>query len=144
MIEQLNEAAGHSLSQITTRLVESLCAFEWRGRCFDAQPQELFRPHGLIIWGAPPQTTVELLKVGNKGQLLVGYGTFPARWFAQGDSFAAISKMVDEGKEPPAWGTWDTAEVGNIIRVSLLSKKGKPLGPDDGIELLMWGKSVRF
>lgn len=123
---------------------ESLCPFEWSaGFCFQAMPQILFRPSGLIIWGAPPMASVEQIKVGNCEQLIVSYGRLPARFFSSGDNFAAIMKLLAEGKEYPSWGTWDTCEVGNILRIVIRDKDDKVLGPEDGIELLVWGITVR-
>src|SRR5713101_3865306 len=85
---------------------------------FHAQPMWPFRPRGALIWGAPPGAHVEFFK-GVDLQAMASFGHAPARFFATADSFAQVAKMLEEGKEPPAWCTWDVADVGTIFRVRI-------------------------
>lgn len=87
-------------------------------------------------------STLELAKVGNMHQLLVSYGAFPAKFFSMGKSWEDIQNLLAEGVQPPAWGTWDTCEVGNLLQVRVTSKNGISLGPEDGVHIGMWGLSA--
>ncbi len=81
-------------------------------------------------------------------QAIASFGHCPARFFATADSFAQVAKMVDDGKEPPAWVTWRACELGSVVRVHIVDanfgadgRAGRILGPKDGIELAMWGEA---
>lgn len=121
---------------------EALCAFEHNGSFFMAQPQLLFKPLGLMIWGAPEGATMEAAYVGNMMQLLVSMGKFPAAWFAQSQSFEQIFERAKEGLVPASFGSWDTCKVGMLLRVMIESKTGAQLGPQDGVQIGMWGWTV--
>ncbi len=125
------------------RKVQALCAFEWAGFRFQAQPQMLFKPTGLVIYGAPQDAVFEYAQVGNQQELLVSFGKFPARFFNLDKSFEQIAKDLEQGLEPPAWGDWDTCQMGMNIRVTISAKDGSPLGPDQGVSIGMWGWVVR-
>lgn len=86
---------------------------------------------------------VETMRVGNMQQLSVSHGHLPARFFSMAQSLEQIVELLEKGIEPPSWGDFDTAEVGNTLVVLVRSQQGKVLGPDDGVELCMWGKAVR-
>ncbi|SRR6266404_2943548 len=106
---------------------------------FQAQLQRPFRPSGVAIWGAPAGATVMFFS-GVDVVGLASYGEVPARFFAMGDSFEQISKLLDEGKEPPAWVTWRALPPGGVIRAQVRDHDhGSIIGPRDGIEIAMWG-----
>jgi hypothetical protein len=125
-----------------------LLGFTWTGSFFMAMPQRSFRPHGLAIWGAPPGAMVEQLVV-MQDHVQVSCEPIPARFFAMGDSYAQLGKLIDEGKEPPNWVTWPMCLPGCSIRVGIRTSAvmdhgsgfALSLGPADGIEICMWGQS---
>jgi|SRR5882672_1916726 len=121
-----------------------LLPFEFKEKVgFEAQTQRPFRPSGVAIWGAPAGATV-LFFSGVNVEGLAAYGEVPARFFAMGDSFEQISKLLDAGKEPPAWITWNAVAPGGVVRVQVRNHDhGSILGPSDGIEVAMWGIALK-
>jgi len=122
-----------------------LLPFTWKGQRFNAEPQRPFRPRGLVIWGAPPGATVHCW-IGIHLEIVAAWGDVPARFFASGDNFEQIAKQLEAGKEPPAWVDWHDIRPGVIVQLEVRSRTNVakrtgdlPLGPDDGIELVMWG-----
>lgn len=115
--------------------------FEYVGTKFIARPQRPFKPHGLAIWGAPRGAVLEQALIGTSMQLVCSYSDIPCRFFSYGDSYEQIAKLVNEGKEPPAWCAWDIVHVGMNVQL-YIALDGTPLGPSDGLEVIMWGRSV--
>lgn len=101
-----------------------------------------FRPIGIAIWNAPPKSTTEFF-VGNMMVGISSIGAAPTKFFAMGDNFEQIKKLLDEGKEPPAWITWPVLDVNMRIRIRVFDQYNKLIGPDEGIELVMWGISIK-
>ncbi len=125
------------------RLRRALCGFEFAKGCgFTSFPQREFKPLGLAIWGAPPLATMQQALIGSTNQVLVSYSGVPARFFAMGDSYEQIAKLMDEGKEPPGWCDWDVIELGQRAAVMVRSREGDMLGPDDGVEICFWGTAI--
>ncbi len=120
----------------------ALLGFSFRDGCFWGMPQVSFRPNGLVIWGAPDGAVLEQAVIGNRLEVLASVEGVPVKFFAMGESYAQIAKLLDEGKEPPAWCTWHVITPGTNLRIMIQSKKGKTLGPEDGIELCMWGRAL--
>lgn len=116
------------------RVEQSLCPFTYHAGVWLAQPQRPFRPRGLMIWDAPPKSSVQIM-IGCDLQLVVDVGPLPTRWFSSFQSFEQIAKAIDEQKEPPAWGTWRAVEPGMRIMLRI-----EPASED--LQLVMWGDSV--
>lgn len=51
-------------------------------KVWSSQPEEPFRPVGLMIWGATALTRIHAIKVGNKRQHIISRETCPGRLFA--------------------------------------------------------------
>jgi hypothetical protein len=109
------------------------------GWAFTSMPQRRFVPKGLAIWGAPPGAMVEHIQVRQETPEVSG-APFPARFFASGDSYQQIAKLIDQGKEPPNWITWPEMLPGMRAVIILRNRDGQLLTPADGIELCMWGE----
>jgi hypothetical protein len=116
--------------------------YDQRGGLWWGDPQEPFRPSGLAIWGAPARATVTQCLIGPQLQLVCAFGAVPAKFFAQADSYAQLAKLVELGKEPPAWCAWDPIAPGVRLRLELKASNGLLLGPGDGIECCCWGTAV--
>ena len=66
-----------------------------------ANTQRLFKPRGLLLWDVGA-TQLEMMLIGSNLELVCDFAPVPARWFTLADSFAAVAKAVQEGKEPPS------------------------------------------
>ena len=99
-----------------------------------------FKPRGLMIWDAPPRTTVAHVVIGIGLEMVSSLGPVPARWFMMADSYEQIAKQLDAGKEPPGWNDWSQLEVGQAIRVTLELEK-KPLD-ESAAQLVFWGEEL--
>lgn len=119
-------------------LIRGLLPFELpQGTMLQAFAQQRFKPHGLMLFNCGDLDLL-MQRIGRTEQLVCSFGPVPSRWFGHWESFAALSKAIDEGKEPPAWGDWDSVEVGNIVRLEFSA----PLPPN--ARALMWGTFIRF
>jgi hypothetical protein len=101
------------------------------------EPQRLFLPRGLAVWGAPPGAMVAASTIGMQLQIVAAYGPVPVRFFASGDSYEQIAKKLDAGAEPPTWCDWDPITPGNGARFEFVNEQGLPL--QEPIELAFWG-----
>jgi len=119
-----------------------LCGFGFAAGVWTSYPQRIFKPRGLVIWGAPPGAVLRQATIGQKLEVTVSCEGVPVKFFAFGDSYAQIGKLLDEGKEPPAWCSWSSVIPGSLIRIDIASADGRALTPKDGIELCMWGETV--
>lgn len=117
----------------------TLMGFDWCD-CWQAYPQLPFKPRGLLIWGLTGGETVSA-QIAMNHQLAVSSASIPARFFAQGDSFEQVAKLIEQGKETLNWCDWDRVLPGCVARLYLLSRTREPLGPAHGIELVMWGET---
>ena len=107
---------------------------------FMARPQMLFKPKGLIIWGAPNGAYVEQALIDQNLQIVVAYGGVPCKFFAFGESYAQIAEKLDQGIEPPGWCDWSAVKPGQSVQIRICIDTSKTsLGKPDGIELVMWG-----
>lgn|SRR5262245_40663012 len=97
-----------------------------------------FRPCGLIIWNAPAGSMMTQTLVGNMQQILAGWSPLPTELFSHSKSFEQIEEGLKEGLEPPTWPDFDSAYVGNIIRVYLGDENGQPLY-DPKVRMAFWG-----
>jgi hypothetical protein len=97
--------------------------------------QRPFRPRGVMLWDVPERARVHIFR-GTDLQGLISFGQIPARWFMQWKSFAEIVRDLDAGKEPPAWGTWDTFAPGVMLRLLF----DQPVPDAQGI---VWGETIR-
>ena len=125
-------------------LHEALLPFGYEGNGrWSAAPMRPFRPRGLLIWGAQHGDLVRQIVIGPDNQVMVSFDALPARWFAQADSYEQIAKHFAEGKEPPAWGTWDTIQVGMRAFIQFENRESSRDPGPASIELVMWGHAVR-
>lgn len=115
---------------------QRLTPFVGESPVFEAVPQRLFRPQGLIVWGAPAGATLRVY-IGINLEGAVSWSGIPARFFAMGDSFEQIAKLLDAGKEPPAWIEWPDVQVGHRAAIAFDN-----CPQDAPIELCMWGRTV--
>lgn len=104
---------------------------------YTAEPQRLFHPRGLAVWGAPPGSQLAFSLISNQIQAVVSLGSVPARFFAFGDSYEQIAKKLDEGSEPPTWCDWDVVRPGTTVRLEFSDLDNNPLTV--ALELAMWG-----
>ena len=109
---------------------------------YTAYPQRAFQPKGLAVWGAPEGARVVRVVIGCEYQADVTCNMgIPARWFALGDNFEQLAKLLDAGKEPPNWVDWTPILPGQIARLELVDRHAQPVV---GAEVVMWGLSPSF
>lgn len=103
-------------------------------RFLEAAPQMIFKPRGLMLWGAE-ELNVEAVVIGHQPQLAVSYGQVPALWFMGSQNYEQVVAAHAEGKEPgQGWGSWDDLYPGLLVRLSFDR-------PARGVRALMWGHS---
>lgn len=112
---------------------------------WECVPQEPFLPSGLMIWNAPEMSTIEIILIGNRVELVAGIGPIPAKWFTTQDSYEQVWKAQLEGKEPAGWGDFHIIGVGMRVRIRMASHRSYPANKEkwEKVQLLMWGHSVR-
>lgn len=120
----------------------ALLGFGFHDGLWTSQPQRPFTPRGLLIWGLTGGETLAHCVIAQSLQVLVSVDPVPARFFAQGASYEHIARLIAEQNETPAWCDWDRIQVGCVARLELRARDGRALGPDDGIELCMWGETL--
>lgn len=125
---------------------EALLPFRYKPECkglWQAWAQRPFNPRGLLIWGVEAGDEVTHVIISGTAQLLASWGPLPARWFAMGDSYEQIAKMMEAGKEPPKWGTWTTVEPAMSVQLQLANPHdpARELGPP-AVEVVMWGHAM--
>jgi hypothetical protein len=101
------------------------------------EPQRMFLPRGLAVWGAPAGAMVAASTIGMQLQIVCSYGPVPVRFFSLGDSYEQIAIKLDAGAEPPAWCDWDPITPGHAARFEFVDLEGKPLLTP--LELAFWG-----
>lgn len=131
--------------------------FDQKERVFTTYPQRPFRPAGLCVW-APPGALIEPVLYNDTLQAVASFGRIPARFFGMGKNFAQICEQIKNGIEPSHWCDWETILPGRTVRIEVLLPEGvvlenrpridahatiQRLGPEDGVELVMWGRSIR-
>lgn len=121
-----------------TRIKRDFLGFKWEKSHFQAQIiAGAFRPMGLMLWDCPPRTWMKQTLLGNRLQTLASWDPVPAELFMMAQSFEQIAKHIEEGIEPPTWPDFDSAHIGNLIRVELVDDDGKTVGPP--VRVAMWG-----
>lgn len=128
-------------------VLRALLPFEWNEGAgwFEARTQLSFRPKGLALWGAHlAQASVERIDSGNRIEGVTAVGPVPAQFYAllQGQSYQHLVKMIEDGEPPPFWQEFSSIEPGVSLRV-WVTREGRAIGPADGVELAMWGLTVR-
>lgn len=121
-----------------------LLGFEYNeaAQLWRAIAQRPFQPRGLLLFGVPHGSTLDQCVIGHNLQIVNGCERIPAKFFAMGDSYEQIAKLIDAGKEPPAWCTWSPIGVGQHVHIVLRDALGKSLGPADGVQVVFWGEAV--
>lgn len=107
-------------------------------RVYTAEPQVIFKPKGLMLWGELDDAEVTHVKIGRDYQLVATWGPIPARWFSMAKSYEEVMKAFEEGKDPPGWGEFNVIQLGMHVEVLIDSKK--KLGPT---QILMWGLGIQ-
>lgn len=120
-----------------------LLPFHYENYAFIAWPQNVFRPEGLAVW-APEDAEVEIQN-GMDVDAVVSSGNTPAAFYyamPKGMGYAELAERIEKGETPPkSWQEFRTLEVGNSIKISV-SRFGNVLGPENGVQLVMWGLTV--
>lgn len=85
-------------------------------------PQILFKPMGLIIWGASEHTFIDAMQCGNQSEAQVSSSSIPGRFFEVGKSFDDIKKLAELGEldlslPQRSLLRMDTLEPGMTMRV---------------------------
>lgn len=141
MLDDIDKGPLTFHKRLNDRLVQAMLPFRYCYSAFEAEPQRPFRPKGLVIWDAPKGAEFRQAIIGNRIQLVASCGGIPARFFAYGDSYEQIVAKLDAGLQPPAWGTWDTVQVGHRVVIEI-TLDGNPIGPENGVSLAMWGFAI--
>lgn len=106
-------------------------------RVYSTEPQVIFKPKGLMIWGAPDDAEVMHVKIGRSPQLTATWGPIPARWFSTFQSYEEVAKAIEEGKMPAGFGHFDVIQRGMTVEVHIQSKEKLP-----PTKILMWGLGI--
>lgn len=61
-------------------------------------PQMLFKPMGLIVWGASDQTYIDDIQCGNQSEVQASCSGIPARFFEVGKTFDELKKLAEVGE----------------------------------------------
>ena len=119
--------------------VEALLPFrhggEFAGRYSNewlvAETQKPFQPKGLMLWHADG-LEVSAAYIGTNLELVCGFGSVPAAWFATQQSFEAVVAAQKAGKAAAAWGHWSPVHPGVLVRLQFS-------GPAAHVRALLWG-----
>lgn len=107
-------------------------------RIFSSQPQCIFKPRGLMIWGAPDDADVQQIWIGKNLQVVAALGPIPAKWFSMAQSYEQVELALAAGTEPPSWPDFEAARAAMNVQVNISSQNKLP----PGIKLVMWGLGI--
>lgn len=130
------------VQQGTFRVKRGLLGFDYVGTEFVATCQRPFKPRGLLIWGAPKGATLRHHVIGCDCQVLFSGTPVPVKFFETAKNYEQVAKLLEQGIELPSWCDWDSCGVGSMIRLTINDRQGNPIGPEVGIELVMWGQAL--
>lgn len=125
-----------------TRVYRSLLGFEYDRGEYIGRPQRCFKPEGLIIWGAPDGATIQACMIGCELQILSSWAPVPTKFFSMGKNYEQVAELLRAGIDPPGWCDWDAVAVGHLVKLVIIDRELKVLGPESGIELVMWGRQL--
>jgi hypothetical protein len=120
-----------------------MLGFEWRADlgCYFSVPQHVFRPMGLMLWDLPdPKARIRQCLIGQNLQIVASWSPVPARFFTMGQSYEQISKLVDEGIEPPSWCSFDVVNLGLALKVEIIDSQDRACPT---CQVAMWGLAER-
>ncbi|HEY2404616.1 MAG TPA: hypothetical protein VGI10_01365 [Polyangiaceae bacterium] len=123
----------------------ALLPFEWCGPYFRGSTQVPFKPDGLALWGAElARASVQVIRNGNTIEGITAIGPLPAQFFSllPGQGFQQLHEMIERDEAPHGWAEFSTMIPGVDMWIEVV-RDGKPIGPADGVELAMWGRSFR-
>ena len=124
----LRDVLGNQYITAESRVLPLTCPGQrWFGR-----PDRPMRPEGLLIYGAPERAMVKVWIAGQP-QLSLAHEGLPARLFAATSEAVAIARQLF-----PDWATVETA-IG--FELELRDREAKLLCPDDGCEVVLYGKA---
>jgi hypothetical protein len=101
-------------------------------------PQLMFKPMGILFWGATDQTYIKSVRCGNSHEVAVGgVDNIPARYFEAGKSFEEMKKLAELGELELSIPqrqiiSMSTLEIGNSVSITTS-------GPFKNF--CMWGKT---
>jgi len=114
--------------------VEALLPFrpggEFSNGWLVAETQKPFLPKGLMLWNAEG-LQVSAAYVGTNLELVCGFGSVPAAWFATQQSFEAVVAAQKAG-DAAGWGHWSVVHPGVLVRLQFD-------GPAAHVRALLWG-----
>lgn len=127
-----------------TRTRKALLGFEFSRGCWNAVPQRVFRPLGLMIWGAPSTALVRAVMIGANLQAVASCDPIPVRFFMLAQSFEQVRRLLAEDIQPPGWPDFDTMPLGYTARIEITAYDGVALTLQqaEAIQLVMWGLTV--
>jgi hypothetical protein len=65
---------------------------------FHTNLQMVFKPMGLLVWGATDETSIREIIVGNSGEVTADWEPIPARFFETGRTFEEITALAEAGE----------------------------------------------
>jgi hypothetical protein len=95
-----------------------------------AETQRPFFPKGLMLWNAGG-LEVSAAFIGTNLELVCGFGSVPAAWFATQQSFEAVVAAQKAGAAA-GWGHWTPVHPGVLVRLQFN-------GPAAHVRALLWG-----
>lgn len=125
-------------------LVRSLLPFKFSEPDFVGVCSKVFRPEGLAVWGAEG-AAVEYVLSGCDVDGVCALGAVPAIFYAmpKGWGYADLVGSIEKGETPPkSWQEFQTLAPHVYLRIQV-TRSGRALGPADGVQLAMWGHSIR-
>lgn len=109
---------------------------EWIG-----EPYLPFKPLGLVIWNAPPNSLLTKINICNAYQAAVSTIPIPVRFFESGLNFEQIVKSLKDGIEIANWCDWDRVGPGQKIHIQMIDNMNCNVEPKTypNVQLVMWG-----
>ena len=84
-----------------------------------AQPQLLFKPMALMLWGFNDDSVITGLYIGQRIQGAASCGELPASFFGTAKSYEKLLEdLTTNGISPPNWITWSTVHVGQNVSIT--------------------------
>lgn len=118
------------LTRHSGRMGDPLQTERWGG-----SPMMVFKPLGLLVFGAAEGSLVHAVRVGNQHQGVTDYGGVPARYFESGKTFEQVTELAAAGElggslEGRLLLELDHCEIGNTVGVETSGAVGN---------LCLWG-----
>lgn len=95
-----------------SRIQRRVLGFEFLNGCFVAEPMNVFKPNGLLIWGAPSGAVLSQCVIGTWLEVLCSHVGVPVHFFSTCKSYEQIAKALEINLEPAAWCQWQSVHPG--------------------------------